>query len=88
MAVKQYSKGEEIANAVTHGIGAILSIVVLTLLVVFSAFYGTVWHVVSCSIYGATLILMYTMSTLYHAFPDEKVKSIFKIFGFNINNDK
>ncbi len=80
MAVKQYSKGEEIANAVTHGIGAILSIVVLTLLVVFSVFYGTVWHVVSCSIYGATLILMYTMSTLYHAFPDEKVKSIFKIF--------
>ena len=80
MGTKPYSKGEEIANSVTHGIGAVLSIVILTLLAVFSAFYGTVWHIVSCCIYGLTLVLMYTMSALYHALPGERAKSIFKIF--------
>lgn len=78
--IKKYSMGEEIANAVTHGLGVIFGIVALTLLIVFSALKGTAWHVVSVSIYGATLIILYTMSTLYHAFTKEKVKWLFKIF--------
>jgi len=78
--VKQYSVGEEIASAVTHGLGVIFSIVGLTLLIVFSALKGTAWHVVSVSIYGATLVILYTMSTLYHSFTRDKVKWIFKIF--------
>lgn len=78
--MKKYSAGEEIASAITHGLGVIFGIVALTLLIVFSALRGTVWHVVSVSIYGATLIILYTMSTLYHAFTKEKIKWLFKIF--------
>lgn len=77
---KEYRLGEEIMSAVTHGLGVIFGIVALTLLIVFAALRGTAWHVVSVSIYGATLIILYTMSTLYHAFTKEKVKWLFKIF--------
>lgn len=76
----KYSLGEEIANSITHGIGALFSIVALTVMVVFAALFGNVWQVISVSIYGGTLVLLYTMSTLYHAFTSEKVKKIFKIF--------
>jgi hemolysin III len=62
-----YSLKEEIAHSVTHGIGMLLSVIGLATLVVYSSQYGDVWHVVSSSIYGATLIALYTSSTLYHA---------------------
>ncbi|RDJ93079.1 hypothetical protein B4Q13_24435, partial [Lacticaseibacillus rhamnosus] len=58
--------GEEIANAITHGIGAALSIAALVLLVVRAAIHGDAWRVVSLSIYGSTLIFLYLSSTLYH----------------------
>ena len=64
---ENYSIGEEIAHAVTHGIGIPLSIAALAVLVAFSALYGDIWHVTSTAIYGATLILLYTASTLYHS---------------------
>lgn len=57
----------EPANAITHMAGAFLSIAALTLMVVFAAIHAGAWHVVSFSIFGTTLILMYTASTLYHA---------------------
>jgi hemolysin III len=75
-----YSKREEIANAITHGLGAIFSIVALTLLAVFASLKGTAWHVVSYSIYGATMLLLYTSSTLVHSFPEGKVKDLFETF--------
>lgn len=75
-----YSKGEEIANSITHGIGAIFSIVALIIMIIFAAIYGNSWHVISVSIYGTTLILLYTMSTLYHALTNEKAKKVFQIF--------
>lgn len=78
--VKQYHLGEEIASAITHGLGVIFGIVALTLLIVFAALKGTAWHVVSVSIYGSTLIILYTMSTLYHSFTRDKLKWLFKIF--------
>ena len=78
--MKQYAIGEEIANAITHGIGIIFSIVALVLMVVFAACYGNAWQVVSVSIYGATLILLYTFSTLYHAITNEKAKRVLRIF--------
>lgn len=65
--MKQYTIGEEIANSITHGIGIIFSIVALVLMVVFAACNANAWQVVSVSIYGATLVLLYTASTLYHA---------------------
>ncbi|MEZ4745508.1 MAG: hemolysin III family protein [Calditrichia bacterium] len=71
--------GEEIANSITHGIGAGLSVAGLTLLVAFASIYGDVWRVVSFSIYGSTLILLYLASTLYHSFQNPRVKRVFKI---------
>lgn len=73
------SLGEEIANSITHGIGAALATAALVILVVFAAIRGNAWQVVSFSIYGATLIIMYTSSTLYHAFTNKKLKHYFRI---------
>lgn len=75
-----FSRGEEIANAITHGIGTILSIVGLTLLIVFSVQFGDVWHIVSFTVYGTTMLLLYTSSTLVHSFPHGRVKDLFEIF--------
>jgi hemolysin III len=75
----RYSKGEEIANSVTHGIGVIVSIAGLVLLIVFSALYGNAWHVVSSSIYGASLLILYLSSTLYHSLQGQRAKSFFRI---------
>jgi hemolysin III len=75
-----FNKREEIANAITHGIGACLAIAALVLLIVFSAIYGNVWHVISFSIYGATLVLLYLASTLYHSLTHQKAKQVFRKF--------
>lgn len=76
---KEYTIGEEIANSITHGIGAGISIAGLTLLIIFANFTGNVWHIVSFSIYGTSLILLYLASTLYHSFQKPSVKRVFKI---------
>ena len=78
-STNRYSIPEEIFNAVTHGVGALLAVAALTLLVVFAAFYGNTWHIVSFSVYGASLIILYLFSTLYHSFQNQRVKSVFKI---------
>jgi len=75
-----YTKGEEIANAITHGIGALLSIAALVILIVFSSLYGNAWHVVSFTLYGTTMFLLYMSSTLVHSFPEGKAKYVFEIF--------
>ena len=74
-----YSPAEEIANSITHGLGALLSVAALTLLVTFAASQADVWRVVSFSIYGSTMILLFLASTLYHSLQHPKTKSIFKI---------
>ncbi len=74
------SLGEEIANAVTHGLGIGLSIAALVILVVFAAKQSDTWKVVSFSIYGATMIVLYLSSTLYHSFHQPKMKRFFRIF--------
>ena len=61
---------EELVNTVTHGLGLLLSIGGLALLVTLSSIYGTAWHVVGTSIYGASLVLLFAASTCYHAVPD------------------
>jgi len=68
--------GEEIANSVTHGVGAALAIAGLAVLVTVAARRGTAWHVVGCSIFGATLVLLYLASTLYHAIPAPRAKRV------------
>lgn len=80
---KKYTLGEEIFNSVTHGVGAGLSIAGTVVLIVFSAIYGNAWAVVSSAIYGASLIILYTMSTLYHSLTNEKAKKFFQIMDHN-----
>jgi len=63
------SLGEEVANSVTHGIGALLAAAGVAVLVTLAAVRGTAWHVVGCSVFGTSLVLLYLASTLYHAIP-------------------
>jgi len=71
---------EEIANAVLHGVGLGLSIAVLVALVILGRIHGNILYIVSFSVYGSTLLILYLSSTLYHSFPHGKVKDIFEIF--------
>ena len=66
-------------NSLTHGVAAVVSVALLVLLVVFASRYGTVWHVVSFSIYGATMVLLFTASTCYHAVRNVRMKQILRI---------
>jgi len=70
---------EETINALTHGLGALLSLAGLAVLVTMAALHGDAWHIVSCSIYGATLVLLFSSSTLYHSFRSQRVKYVFRI---------
>ena len=75
-----FTKREEIAHSITHGIGAILSIAGLVLLIVFSSLSGNPWKIVSVTIFGITMLLMYLSSTIVHSLPVGKWKDIFQIF--------
>ena len=86
MSKPRYSSGEEIANSVTHGVGMILSIGGLVVLAVFAVSLGDTWHVVSTSIFGVTLILLYASSTLYHSIQIPHVKRILRIIDLIIVN--
>lgn len=77
--IAPYSMIEEIFNGLTHGVGILLSLAALVLLIVFASLYGTASHVVSCTIFGVSLLLLYTASTLYHSFQKPSVKRLFKI---------
>ncbi len=76
---KLYSLGEEIAHAVTHGLGVMLAIAGLTVLVAYATRYGDSWQVVSSAIFGGTLVLMYTASTLYHSIPLPRARKVLRI---------
>ncbi|MRH44474.1 hemolysin III family protein [Aquibacillus halophilus] len=75
-----FSKGEEIANAITHGIGALLSIAALVVLIVSASIDGTAWHIVGFTIYGSTMVILFISSTMVHALPQGKAKDLFEIF--------
>ncbi|MCG8397306.1 hemolysin III family protein [Bacillus atrophaeus] len=70
---------EEIANAVTHGLGVLLSIPAIVYLVIFAANYGTVWDIVSFSVFGVSMLLLYLSSTLLHSIQHKKTKDILEI---------
>jgi hemolysin III len=67
---------EEIANSVTHGVGTLLAVAGVAVLVTLAAVRGTAWHVVSCSVFGASLVLLYLASTLYHAIPAPRARRV------------
>src|SRR5258706_3435607 len=76
---KLYTLGEEVAHALTHGLGVVLAIVGLTVMVARAAMYGTAWHVTVSAIFGGTLVLMYTASTLFHSIPMPRTKHILRV---------
>ena len=71
--------GEEIASAVIHGLGLVLAVGGLGVLTAFSGTRGTPWHMTACSIYGATLILLFAASTLYHAVTHARAKAVLRV---------
>ncbi|WP_430971968.1 PAQR family membrane homeostasis protein TrhA [Sunxiuqinia rutila] len=72
---KQLIRAEEIANSVSHGIGVALAIAGVSLLTVFGALYGTVWHIVSFAVFGASMVLLYLASTLFHSVKNPRLKA-------------
>ncbi|MEN1967040.1 hemolysin III family protein [Lentibacillus sp. N15] len=80
MTTHTYTKQEEIAHAITHGIGALLSIAGLVLLIVYASLSGGPWQIVSGTIFGVTMLLMYLTSTIVHSLPEGKYKDVFQIF--------
>src|SRR4030095_9459569 len=70
---------EELANSITHGVGLALSVIGLIVLIVLSVTRGTAWHILGCTIYGGTLVLLYSASTLYHSFRTPRLKRVLKI---------
>ncbi|MEJ2368674.1 MAG: hemolysin III family protein [Acidobacteriota bacterium] len=70
---------EEIVNSVTHGVGLGLAITGLVVLVTLSALYSSPWAVVGSSIYGATLVILYSASTVYHSLKKGRAKRFFRI---------
>jgi hemolysin III len=73
-----YSVGEEVIHALTHGLGLVASVGGLVTLVAAAWLRGDTWHIVGCSIFGATLVLLYAASTLYHGARSPRVKRFFQ----------
>lgn len=79
VSVREYMRGEEVANSISHGVGALLAGVALAALVVVALRHGGGIHLFAALVYGVTMLLEYLMSTLYHALVVEKAKKVFKI---------
>jgi hemolysin III len=80
---KRYTTGEEIAHAITHGLGLLLSVAACSVLVILASQRGNIWHITGVAIFGATLIVLYAASTLYHALTHTKAKRIFKFLDYS-----
>ena len=75
-----YTKGEEIFNMTSHIVGAVLGIVALILCIIFAAIHNKPYGIVASSIFGVTMILLYTMSSIYHGLrPNSKAKKVFQV---------
>lgn len=79
-AISKYTPKEELWNSIIHGTGIGLSIAGLVLLAVFSSIYGDAWVIVSTVIFGISMIVLYSASTLYHAIKNEHIKKRLKKF--------
>lgn len=74
----RYRREEEIISTLSHGAGAVLSVVGWAVLSTLAVIHGTVWHIVGCTVYGATLVLAYLASALYHGLPLSRAKVVFQ----------
>ena len=79
MNIHIFSKKEEIAHVITHGIGTILSLFALIALTTYSILYGNGWQITSVILFGFTMLFMYISSTIVHSLPQGKWKDIFQI---------
>lgn len=77
---QSFTKREEVYHAITHGLGTVLSLIGLILLIIHSAINGNALKVVSVTIFGTTMLLMYVMSTIVHSLPKGRAKNVFQIF--------
>ena len=77
---RPFSLGEEIFHSITHGIGSGLSIAGLVILVVLAVLNGDIYQIIGFSIFGASLVLLYLSSTLYHGIQQPRAKKVFKVF--------
>lgn len=77
--IREYTLGEEIANSITHGIGALLAIAAIPILVVHAVGHGAGVYLFSALVYTLTMLLEYLMSTLYHALAHDRAKRVFKV---------
>lgn len=73
------SLGEEIANSVSHGVGLVASLVAIPLLLADAIRRGGLLDIVGASVFAATIVLLYTASTLYHALPNNQAKRVFRV---------
>ena len=74
-----YTKGEEIFNMTSHIVGGALGIVAATLCIIFSAMHNNIYGIISCAIYGFSMILLYTMSSIYHGLRPNNAKRVFQV---------
>ena len=74
------SPGEEIANSISHGLGALLAIAGMPILIVWATIHGDALSIVSASLYGSSLILLYLFSTLYHSITNQTGKRVLQVF--------
>jgi hemolysin III len=74
------TRGEEIFNSITHGIGVLMSIAGLVILTCFAVVRGSAWHVVSYSVFGSSMVILYLSSTLFHSFAKKNIKNLFARF--------
>ena len=80
ISIPVYSLSEELISSISHGVGALFGVAALVLCVVFSALHGNPWAVVSSAIYGATLVILYSMSSIYHGLsPRLPSKKVFQV---------
>ena len=75
-----YTLAEELINSISHGTGALLAAAGMAILIVYSAFIGDVWRVISSIIYGITMVLLYTFFFFFYSFQADRVKDVFRIF--------
>ena len=73
------ARSQELLNCLTHGVGLLLSVVGFLALLVTAVRHGDAWHIVSCSVYGTTLVFLYAASTLYHSVRTPRWKRILRI---------
>ena len=78
-ATAAQSRDEEIMNSITHGLGLVLSIAGLSALVTLAEYIGTTRYTVGCGVYGASLVMLYAASTMYHSWPAGELKRVFHL---------